>query len=143
MPSIVVRTMQAQMTLAEAATLHPDGTVSMLRAGINHLWGQQAPFMLEGSLVVRLEADITEQGPHKFEVRCVDEDGRAVLPALQGQFRVPQGGGSINLILGLGAAIQKAGRFTFCILVDNVDQTRWTLNVSERKRGPENANEEG
>lgn len=41
--------MRAVITLAEAATRHPDGTVSVLRAGINRVSGAHAPFILHAA----------------------------------------------------------------------------------------------
>jgi len=75
--------MKGTLLLAEAATTHPDGTVSVLRAGITHVWAQVAPMQFQGMIVVRFVSDIGDQGPHSFDLRCFDEDGGSVLPPLQ------------------------------------------------------------
>jgi hypothetical protein len=134
--------MKAKMILAEAATPHPDGTISMLRAGITHVWGSQPPFTFEGCLVIRVEAELTDHGPHNFDVNCLDEDGRPMMPALKGQFEVPHGGGVSNIILGMGLGFPKAGRFTFCVRIDNVDHDRWTLSIAERTQKKEKSEKE-
>ena len=124
---------KAGMTLAEAATSHPDGTVSMLRAGITHAWGPQVPVPLQGVLVVRIEGELSDEGPHRFDMRCMDEDGAGALPTIEGQFRVPQGGGSNSLTVGISVSFKKFGKYVFVVRVDNVELDRWTITVSERQ----------
>ena len=46
--------MKAKLILAEAATAHPDGTVSILRAGINKVVGSKPPFNLQATLIVSM-----------------------------------------------------------------------------------------
>lgn len=125
--------MKAGMTLAEAATGHRDGTVSMLRAGITHVWGAQVPVPLQGVLVVRIEGELSDEGPHKFDMRCMDEDGAEALPKIEGQFHVPQGGGSNSLTVGISLSFKKFGKYVFVVRVDNVERDRWTITVSERQ----------
>src|SRR4051812_1524618 len=74
--------MKAKMLLAEAATGHPDGTISMLRAGINQVWVQQPPFGLHASLVSRIEAELGDAGTHQFDLRCMNDDGAEVMPKM-------------------------------------------------------------
>jgi uncharacterized protein DUF6941 len=111
---------KAKMMLAEAATGHPDGTISMLRAGITHVWVQQPPYGLQASLVSRIEAEMGDAGSHQFDLRCMNDDGAEVMPKMQGQFTAPQGGGVNNLILNFSTAFPKPGRYTFVLRVDNV-----------------------
>jgi hypothetical protein len=122
--------MKGKLILAEAATGHPDGTISMLRAGINQAAGPGMPFPFTGSLVVRLESDLTDMGQHQFDLRCMDMDGKTIMPPIQGGFDVPQGGGVTNLIIGIGVPIPKAGRYEFCLRVDNVVQDTWAVTAS-------------
>ena len=113
--------MKAKLILAAAATGHPDGTISMLRAGITHVWGDKPPIPLQATLVVRIESELSDMGNHDFDIKCMDEDGQQALPPVKGQFAVPQGGGVNNLILGLAVAFQKHGRYVFFVRVDNVE----------------------
>ncbi len=133
--------MKVKTILAEAATSHPDGTMSMLRAGITHVWaGDSGPYQLQAAFVVRIEAEMTDAGNHEFDLKCMDEDGRGVLPTLGGQFTVGHGGGVNNLILGMSVAFPKLGRYVFVVRVDNVERDTWTVTVArkpDKKEKPE------
>lgn len=129
--------MKAKMLLAEAATGHPDGTISMLRAGISHVWVQSpAPFGLQAALVSRIEADLGDTGGHQFDLRCMNDDGTEVMPRMQGQFAVPKGGGTNNLILNFTTAFPQAGRYTFVLRVDNVQLDQCSVQVSPAPATP-------
>ncbi len=127
--------MKAKMMLAEAATGHPDGTISMLRAGITHVWVQNPPYGLQASLVSRIEAEMGDAGPHQFDLRCMTDDGAEVMPKMQGQFTAPQGGGINNLILNFSTAFPKPGRYTFVLRVDNVQLDMCTVQVTQAPEG--------
>ena len=128
--------MKAKMILAEAATGHPDGTVSMLRAGITHVWTQpNPPFGIQAALVSRIEADIGDAGQHQFDLRCMNDDGAEVMPRLSGHFAVAAGGGANNVILNFNTPIPKHGRYTFVLRVDNVQLDQCTVQVSPAPQG--------
>ena len=126
--------MKARMTLAEAATGHPDGTLSMLRAGITHTWGQ-LPVGLQAALAVRIEGEMGDAGPHEFDLRCMDTDGAEVMPQLKGQFEVPKGGGVMNFVLNFSMGFPQHGRYTFVLRVDNVQQDNWQIPIAENPPG--------
>ncbi len=123
--------MNAQLLLAEAATPHPDGTVSLLRGGITHIWGKAAPFAFRGSLVIRIEGEMGDAGAHQLELRCMDEDGRTVGPDVRGSFAVPTGGGTTHTILGVDVSFPRKGRFTFSLRIDNVVVATLTVTTAE------------
>ncbi len=127
--------MRAKIALAEAATLHPDGTVSILRAFITNIRGSAPPYPFKGCLVVRIVGELNEIGKHDFELRCMDEDGGDVLPPLKGQFEVPKGGGVVGLILELRVAFKKTGRFMFSLRVDNVEADTYSVSVLDKQAG--------
>ncbi len=124
--------MKVRLWLAEAGTVHSDGTVSVLRAGITHIWGDKPPYRLQAVLVVRIESDLADKGNHQFDIRCMDEDGAEVLPAVKGQFIAPEGGGSNNLMTGIAVAFTKQGRFEFFVRVDNVELDSWTVKAGPK-----------
>jgi len=74
------------LLLGEAATAHPDGTVSILRAGINRVWGPKLPVPLIASLVVKIDAEPVESGSHLVDIRIIDTDGKDIAPRLSGNF---------------------------------------------------------
>jgi hypothetical protein len=122
--------LKARLLLSEAATSHPDGTISMLRAGITNVWGEKAPVNLQASLVTRIEADLGDVGNHQVEIFCIDDDGKEVMPKLQGQFQVARGGGHNNIILNFGVAFPTFGNYTFVVRIDNVQYDTWTLRAA-------------
>ncbi len=128
--------MMAQMILADAATAHPDGTISMLRAWINQVWGAAAPFPFRGALAIRIQGEIGDQGKHSFDLKCLDLDGQEVLPKLQGEFEVPKGGGAASFVLNIQAAFQKPAKYVFVLRVDRVQLQEWQIGVLQRPSAP-------
>lgn len=123
--------MKARLLLAEAATAHPDGTISMLRAGITNVWGDKPPVALQASLVTRIEADPGDVGKHAVEIFLIDADGKEVMPKLSGEFEVARGGGHNNIILNFQVQFPSLGLFQFVIRVDNVQYDVWTLRTAK------------
>ena len=123
--------MKARLLLAEAATAHPDGTISMLRAGITNIWGDKAPVALQASLVTRIEADPGDVGKHAVEIFLLDADGGEVMPKLSGEFEVARGGGHNNIILNFQVQFPALGMFQFVIRIDNVQYDVWSLRTAK------------
>lgn len=123
--------MKARLLLAEAATAHPDGTISMLRAGITNVWGEKPPVPLQASLVTRIEADAGDVGKHAVEIFLIDADGKEVMPKLSGEFEVARGGGHNNIILNFQVQFPALGAFQFVIRIDNVQYDEWTLRAAK------------
>jgi hypothetical protein len=122
---------KARLLLAEAATAHPDGTISMLRAGITNVWGEKAPVPLQASLVTRIEADPGDVGKHGVEIFLMDADGKEVMPKLSGEFEVARGGGHNNIILNFQVQFPSLALFQFVIRIDNVQYDVWTLRTAK------------
>jgi hypothetical protein len=122
---------KARLLLAEAATAHPDGTISMLRAGITNVWGDKPPVPLQASLVTRIEADPGDYGKHAVEIFLIDADGKEVMPKLSGEFEVARGGGHNNIILNFQVQFPALGLFQFVVRVDNVQYDVWTLRTAK------------
>ena len=123
--------MKARLLLAEAATAHPDGTISMLRAGITNVWGDKPPVQLQASLVTRIEADPGDVGKHAVEIFLIDADGKEVMPKLSGEFEVARGGGHNNIILNFQVQFPALGMFQFVIRIDNVQYDTWSLRTAK------------
>ena len=123
--------MKARLLLAEAATSHPDGTISMLRAGITNVWGDKPPVNLQASLVTRIEAEMGDVGNHQIEIMCLDEDGKEIMPKLEGQFQVARGGGHNNILLNFGFGFPSFGVFVFVVRIDNVQYDSWSIRAGQ------------
>lgn len=124
--------MKGWIILAEAATSHPDGTISMLRAGIDKIEADSTPILIRGTLVASIEGEAGERGPHKIQVNCIDEDGKDQLPTIDGQFDLPAVGGKNTLILGLQAQLKRFGTYQFNLVVDRAQLASWTLRAMKR-----------
>ena len=125
--------MEATIILAEAVTLHPDGTFSMLRGGITRVWGA-LPVILKAALLVRFMADTTESGQHNWRICVIDEDGKDVMPRLQGSFSVPAGGGAGNVVMGFCGQFAKYGTFSFRLTLDRHLDKSWDIEVREAEK---------
>ena len=126
--------MKGKLILAEHASVHPDGTFSMLKAGIDRLHAEKIPAPFAATVVARIEAGIADVGEHHFDLQCMDADGKQVLPVQKGQFNSPPGGAIINLLIGIAAAFPKFGDVIFYLRIDNVEADSWTVHVVPKKR---------
>ena len=121
--------MKGKLILAEHATGHPDGTFSMLKAGIDRMQASKMPAPFKAALVVRIEPDVADQGEHTFDIRCMDADGKQVLQGQRGKFKAPESGGTLNLILSMAGSFPNTGNFSFYLRIDNVEVDSWTVRV--------------
>jgi hypothetical protein len=122
--------MKVTLLLGEAATAHPDGTVSILRAGITNVWGPKLPVHLIAALVVKIDSQPAESGSHAVEIRVIDTDGHDVAPRLSGNFNVGPTGGASNLILNFQIAFAKYGRYEFSTIIDRQLYGAWNIEVT-------------
>jgi hypothetical protein len=127
---------KAKLLLADSAASHPDGTISLLRMGITHAWGDALPVTYQGVLVIRIEATMVDEGEHDLQVRMMTFDGKEFAPRLQGKFTVPKGGGNVNVLLRFGIGFPKYETYTFAAVVDRTEQDRITLDVRPSKERP-------
>lgn len=128
--------MKITLFLAEAATAHPDGTVSMLRAGINRAVNATAPIPLTAALVARIEGDVSEGGStHRFAVRLKNEDGRDVMSKIEGEFTLPPEWGAVNLVMNFQSMFPRHGRYAFHISIDDALHAQWSVDVASQPTG--------
>lgn len=123
--------MTGSIILAEAATNHPDGTTSMLRAGIDNVRAERTPALFRGALVARIEGEAGERGRHDFEINCIDEDGNDQLPPIKGQFDLPNSGGKNTLVLALQTKLERFGLYQFNLVLDKALVSSWNLRVEQ------------
>ena len=126
----------AWMLFAEAATVHPDRTFSVLKAGIDRLTttppnpGQ--PNLINGALVIRITCAAADAGRHVLSIVLEDKDSKInpVLNVPEMPFAVPETGGVHNAVINLsGLPVPDRGQYKFRTLVDNVEVARWPLEV--------------
>lgn len=116
--------MISTLLLAEGAGRHADGTVSILRAGLNRATGPALPIALRAAIVLLFEThDPRDVGLHTFDVRCVAEDGRQLVAPISDQFGITGIPASHALVFPI------AGRFVAR------GKVRWVLEVDGRVVG--------
>ena len=123
--------MHAWLILAESASAHPDGTVSILRAGINRLMADKTPILCRAAIVARIEAEPSERGTHSFSIVCIDVDGKERLPTISATFEIPPQGGQNNIIIGMSAQLPEFGIYVFALSVDKMEQARFVLRAEK------------
>jgi hypothetical protein len=121
--------MDAFLLLADAASQHPDGTFSVLRAGVDRVFGPAEPVQFRGALIARVKATLNETGEHAFSLRCTDFDGTAVMPPIQGRFLVPQHGGGMQFVVNCALQLPRFGQYAFSLLIDGQEQDFWHLTA--------------
>jgi len=86
--------------------------------------------------VIRLRFSRIEAGDHKIILQFVDEDGKELLPSLQGnlQVKIDQEAGfaGANLILNIqGLQLPKIGEYSFDLAVDSIEVASLPLMVKQ------------
>jgi len=108
--------------IADAANVSQEGKLNILGV-FDTIWAREFPFRHASMVfVVRMNADFTEQGAHRMEVRLMDADGRQLFRA-EGPMQVP---GAIpgrphkpHVIMGLsGISFSMPGDYSFEVMVD-------------------------
>lgn len=131
--------------LANSAEAPPNGLVYILGAGFDTLLREQFPTPFGGVVVLRvLTTRLESERPHKVEVHCSDEDGKAILrqpivlnlPPRQVPPDYPHGWDlAASIVINLtGVAIESPGHYRFEILID--DQQVRTLPFRAVKAQP-------
>lgn len=130
--------MRAYLTFAQAATAHQDGTVSILRSGINIVWSApDQPVVMDGAVVGRIQMDPEDRGPHKFEIKAADTaDGKELLPNISGEFEAPTDGGFLNLLFNVAFTLPKPVKFDFELVVDQQKLAAWRVSCALRDQAP-------
>ncbi|MBI4564499.1 MAG: hypothetical protein HY716_07400 [Planctomycetes bacterium] len=131
--------MKAHIIMADAASMHPDGTFSLLRGGITTVnIAKGRPLFFKGAMVARVLSEPGESGPHEFRIRCVDDDGKPVAQDLDGKFEIPPQGGTVQLVLDMQIVFPKFGRYEFSLAVNRRQMDAWMIEVKEIevKTGP-------
>lgn len=128
--------MDAFILLADAASQHPDGTFSILRAGVDRVFGPSEPLAFRGALIARVKAGLSEAGEHAFSLRCTDYDGQPIMPPIEGRFLVPKPGGGMQFIVNLGLQLPRYGQYAFAFLIDGEEHDSWTLSAVRAEAPP-------
>ena len=118
--------------LSDCARQHPDGTVSLLRGGIDRIHTpRNQPINFHGSFVARMAGSLGEAGMHDFKLRLLMEDGQTVVPDITGRFEIPQGGGAATAVVDFALILPSYGRYSLVLIVDNHELDTWEVRALE------------
>lgn len=123
--------MHASIFLAESATLHEDGTFSLLRAGLYDFAGPPGkPIPFSGALVVRLVRDKNEQAKaFALGIECRDENDNRALSLSANVHLSRSYGSAAHLVLNLSGAFDRPGEYVFVLTVDGEPNVSWAVTA--------------
>lgn len=108
--------------LCDAATDY-QGKLNVLGA-FDTIFARQVPVVHPACAVaVRVRFDHIEQGDHNFKINVINQDGKAVIPGLDGNLSVAgarEGGSTaVNLVLNIhGLKLESYGEYRIDLAVD-------------------------
>ena len=124
--------MKGFIIVADAARVHPDGTFSILRGGIDRIQTPRTqPIHFRGSFVARVTGSLSEACDHEFQLRIINEEGQSIAPDINGNIRVPEEGGSAVAAADFALILPAYGRYTFALLVDRQEIDNWEIHAAE------------
>ena len=87
------------------------GKLNALGIGFDTIYAQKMPVRHSHfSLVLQLRASILETGQKQIQVNLIDEDGKDIIPPVNGQFNIPMGDGGMPSI---GRFVMEFGNVEF------------------------------
>lgn len=123
--------MEVTLLLADAARAHGDGTVSLLRGGIDRVVSDREDGIgFKASLVVRIRGDVGDAGPHLACVQLIsDGEPRRIFHTPSQEFQFPDQGGAYMLVADLAIQFPRRGAYRFEALVDDEVRATWPISV--------------
>jgi hypothetical protein len=129
--------------LCDAATAEA-GKLNLLGA-FDTIWAYTVPVVYPScTIALRIRFDNIEKGEHRVTVNFVDEDGKHVIPSMNGtlklDFPLEQKSGSANLILNLqGLKFAAFGEYAIDLAIDGRSEMSLPLFVKVRPAPGQNA----
>jgi hypothetical protein len=82
------------------------------------------------TFVACIEGRSTESGRHPFRINFINDDGKDIMPAMQGEIDITQSSLTANIMLNLSTiTFPKPGTYTIDLVVDNQVLVSESLNV--------------
>jgi hypothetical protein len=131
--------MNLVLLVSDAGAIHPDGTFSILRGGIDRVWASTFPAVFKGTILVRFQAEPSESATHSWRLCVIDEDGKHVAPNLEGTFTVPESGGNGQFLIGFNIPFKEAGSYSFQVSIDQHLMQAWPFRVIQAEQKKESA----
>lgn len=88
------------------------------------------------SVAVRLRLQRIEKGTHKFKIHAINDDGKFLVPAIDGEFNIQipdtDRSGTINVVLNLqNLKFDSPGGYAVVLIVDEKEISRLPLQVKK------------
>lgn len=120
--------------LCDAAT-DQQGKLNILGA-FDGIFAKQLPVIhLSCAVAARIRFESIEEGDHNVRIDVIDEDGKQIIPRLEGKVSVKFGAGSsmaVNLILNLNQLkFEKFAEYTIKLAIDGQVVRSLPLRVGE------------
>jgi len=110
------------MLLAEASNTTKDGNVNLLGAGITSWSSKKYPAKASIVCFLRLNFLSTEAGNHQVALDSINEDGKRIMPRINGTFTIPEGVpmyNFLNLIYKITFEFPAPGTYSLHAVIDN------------------------
>jgi hypothetical protein len=111
------------LTQCEYASAHPDGTITLVRTGIERWPVTAAPQPFQFYVYAEAAANELPEGEHVLNIRVVSPDGRSDWFALEARVRVPPEG-TTRIVMPVGGIVRGTGRATVEVSVAGVSVRR-------------------
>ena len=125
--------MKINVMVADAATYHPDGTVSALRLGITRVFVEkdnEASVSL--SFIMQASYAAAEKGKHTLVLTLRDQDGRVIGGEVKAEFSTPGEEGLTFLPPLTFNSKLKRGRYEVDVVADGQLRATWPLHATDR-----------
>ena len=126
--------MEVILTLCEAATNHPDGTFSMLRAGLVNWHVPGPPFQLNADLLAEFRHHPEDAGDHTAHIKMIYPTGDP--DVMTATFPTPPNEGVIRIATKLNLSVGNPGRIRFQVELDGEDSAEVSAFVHRVSASP-------
>lgn len=116
--------------------------VNALGIGFDTIMAQKAPAKHPTFfLVIQMRATVVEAGEKNFEVHIIDDDGREILPALNGKLNIPRPPAGVEntgrvAIRFDNVEFPKFGSYSIHVLIEGHEMVRIPLKVAQAPTPP-------
>jgi hypothetical protein len=121
--------------------------INALGIGFDTIYAAQLPVRHPHfSLVLQLRSSASEAGQKRIQVSLFDEDGKDVIPPIQGQFNLPRAEGRLHsvgrFVMEFNSVEFKGyGQYTVSVAVEGIEVASIPFRVAQAPKPPTLANQ--
>jgi hypothetical protein len=121
--------------ICDSANYTDDKRINILGGGITQINAEKLPVLVPLSIVIRLSFEMTEDGAHDIKMRCIDPDGKDIIPIFEQTKTITQSQLSHNLIINMHPIpFHTMGTHRFDIFVNKMLLHSENITVVQRKK---------